>query len=165
MKITDDMTEEQKKAIRAKRREAQRKWRAKNKDKVALYAHNNKKRDPEKNRQKWSAYYYKHREELKAKARERWRAKHPCMKQLTPMYKGEPKAVRPRMAHIMDRDKIATYNLTKEERARLKELKDKLVALERLYNIKRIDLEKYIRERSILLNKIQKFDKHYRSDE
>ena len=175
MKITDEMTDEQKEAIRAKRRESQRKWRAANKDKVAMYNKRKRERDPEKDRKKWMERYWKHREELKAKARERYRAKHPGMKPLEPMKRPEPvtepvqkpKMVHrphPKKYHEFDRDKVRG-NLTKSERAKLKELKNKLVGLDRLWNIRRIDLETYIRERSLALTKIAKFDKQYRSDE
>lgn len=176
MKITDEMTDEQKEAIRAKRRESQRKWIAANKDKVAMYNKRKRERDPEKYRKKWTERYWKHREELKAKARERYRAKHPGMKPLEPMKRPEPvpeSVQKPKMVHRphpkkyheFDRDKVRVSNLTKSERAKLKELKNKLVGLDRLWNIRRIDLETYIRERSLVLAKIAKFDKQYSSDE
>lgn len=164
--VTDKITEEQLEELRAKRREAQRRWRAKNKDKVAEYARRKRAKNPEKYKQKYTERYWKHREELKAKARARYQAKHPGMKPLTPMNtKPTPHKPHPKKYKEFDRDKLAMSYLNADEKKQLKALKNKLVALDRLWNIKRIDLEQYIRERSLLLTKIQKFDKLYRSDE
>ena len=166
-KITDDMTDEQKESIRAKRREAQRKWRQKNKDKVREYKREERKRNPEKFRQKSARNYWKHREEMKAKARERYRAKHPHMLPLAKMYKGEPKAPKPhpKKYHEFDRDKLAAYKMTKDERQKVKQWKARLDDLDRQYDSKAIDIEAYYNQRNILLGKIKKYDKTYISND
>lgn len=170
-KITDDMTDEQKEYIRAKRREWQRTWRAKNKDKVREYSRRKRAKNPEKYRQKYNERYWKHRDELKAKALERWRAKHPVEeKPENPVEPAKPKRpyTKPteRRRNMENWDRTTKWkkqgNMTaqsKEERLRYESLQKKLVALERLYNIKQIEFEDYFRQRSILLQKINRMQR------
>ncbi|MBQ2498522.1 MAG: hypothetical protein II523_00775 [Bacteroidales bacterium] len=154
-KITDDMTDEQKEHIRAKRREWQRNYRKKNKEKEKEY------------RQR---YYEKHPEKKAEKQRKnaaRRRAKRRAMLPLAKMYKGEPKAPKPhpKKYHEFDRDKLAAYKMTKAEKREAEEIKKRLQGLDLNYKEHLIDLETYIRDRSILLNKIKKYDKTYISND
>ena len=154
-KITDDMTDEQKEHIRAKRREWQRNYRKKNKEKEKEY------------RQR---YYEKHPEKKAEKQRKqtaRRRAKRRAMLPLQNMYKGEPKAPKPRPKkyHEFDRDKLAAYKMTKDERQKVKQWKARLDDLDRQYDSKTIDIEAYYNQRNILLGKIKKYDKTYISND
>ena len=154
-KITDDMTDEQKEHIRAKRREWQRKWRAKNKEKDKEY------------RQR---YYEKHPEKKAEKQRKqtaRRRAKRRAMLPLAKMYQGEPASPKPhpKKYHEFDRDKLAAYKMTKDERQKVKEWKARLDDLDRQYDSKSIDIEAYYNQRNILLGKIKKYDKTYISND
>ena len=153
-KITDDMTDEQKEHIRAKRREWQRNYRERNKEKI---------------REQKKKYYQEHPEKYAEKQRKnaaRRRAKNRLAK-LDKMYKGEPAKPKPRPKkyHEFDRDKLAAYKMTKEERQKVKEWKTRLEELDRQYDSKAIDLEYYINQRSNLLNKIKKYDKTYTSND
>lgn len=154
-KITDDMTDEQKERIRAKRREWQRNYRKKNKEKEKEY------------RQR---YYEKHPEKKAEKQRRqtaRRRAKRRAMLPLQNMYKGEPASPKPhpKKYHEFDRDKLAAYKMTMAEKREAEEIKKRLQGLDLNYKEHLIDLETYIRDRSILLNKIKKYDKTYSNDD
>ena len=156
---------------REKRRISQRKWREKNRDKVREYNRKKNAKNREKLRKKSHDRYWKHREEMQAKARERWRAKHPVAeKPEKPIEPAKPK--RPYTKPTETRRKLENWDratkwrkqgdttpLSKEERLRYEALQKKLVDLERLYNIKRIEFEDYIRQRSILLQKINRMQR------
>ena len=168
------MTEEEKKKYHA---EATRRWRKKHPDKAAEYMRKYRARHPEKvteinEETKKKRHAGKPKFDRSAFMKEYWRKKRLTkVVTLAPMYR-KPETVgdvgkKPEGRPVLfDRDKnwkeLNQFEQTRQEKddkRQYESYQKRLELLEKEYDDKRIDLEFYIRERSIILQKMKKFDK------
>lgn len=167
------MTEEEKRRYHV---EAVKRWRKKHPEKAAEYQRAYRKRHPGKvaeinEETKKKRRSSKPKFDRSAYMKEYWRRKRLTkVVTLAPMYKpvtvgdvGKKPEGRP---ELFDRDKnwkeLAQYEQTaqeKDDKRQYESYQKRLELLEQEYDDRKIDLEFYIRERSIILQKMKKFDK------
>ena len=171
------MTEEEKRRYHV---EAVRRWRKKHPEKMAEYMRNYRKKHPEKvseinEETKKKRHAKKPKFDRSAYMKEYWRKKRLTkVVTLTPMHKpvtvgdvGKKPEGRP---ELFDRDKnwkeLNQYEQTRQEKddkRQYESYQKRLELLEKEYDDKRIDLEFYIRERSIILQKMKNMTKRQRT--
>ena len=173
------MTEEEKRQYHV---EAVRLWRKKHPEKVAEYMRKYRARHSDKVKEinektKKRRHAAKPKFDRSAYMKEYWRKKRGKKALvLVPMYR-EPETVgevgkKPEgMPELFDRDKnwkeLAQYEQTaqeKDDNRQYESYQKRLELLEQEYDDRKIDLEFYIRERSIILQKMKKYDKKTREN-
>ena len=167
------MTEEEKRRYHV---EAVRRWRKKHPEKIAEYMRKYRKKHPKKiaeinEETKKKRHSSKPKFDRSAYMKEYWRKKRLTkVVTLTPMHKpvtvgdvGKKPEGRP---ELFDRDKnwkeLNQYEQTRQEKddkRQYESYQKRLDLLEKEYDARQIDIEFYIRERSIILQKMKKFDK------
>ena len=167
------MTEEEKRRYHV---EAVRRWRKKHPEKAAEYMRKYRAKHPNKvaeinEETKKKRHSSKPRFDRSAYMKEYWRRKRLTkVVTLTPMYKpvtvgdvGKKPEGRP---ELFDRDKnwkeLNQYEQTRQEKddkRQYESYQKRLELLDQAYDDRKIDLEFYIRERSIILQKMKKFER------
>ena len=173
------MTEDERK--RQYHVEATKRWRKKHPEKAAEYQRKYRSKHPGKVKEineetKKKRRAAKPKFDRSAFMKEMWRKKLRKAIVLAPMYQqpetigevGKKPEGRP---ELFDRDKnwkeLAQYEQTaqeKDDKRQYESYQKRLELLEQEYDDRKIDLEFYIRERSIILQKMKKYDKKTRED-